>query len=590
MEERRKLISIRSFKDQPLKVKMTLLIGLFTILALANYLIITRHNEGQKSDADVINLAGRQRMLSQKIAFLSEKVVRGEKAYAKEDLRRAMKLAHVSLQVLKDGGNFPGSDALKIIPPTPMDVKGTLLVTEEIWNEYRENIEVIVSQDLVIDSLIYGLRQDSSTHQAVKEVIDSKKIRNPEVLLAIAAIERDAHLMLVTFNELVTAYVEKSDEKQAALENLLLATLFLSVIMVYLTLRLLNRYIVSPIINIGDIINQLAEGNSKIKIQSGSKDEIGEAVNNLIKLDENLQNASEFAQQIGNGNFNSPYEVIGDNDTLGLSLVDMRQRLVCVSEEDRKRNWVSEGMAKFSDILRQNQQDLYALSDDILAYLINYLEANQGAIYLVNDSEEEDYLEQVAIYAWGKKRYIKNRLEVGEGVAGQVWRERLSIYLTEIPDGYVQITSGLGHANPSSILVVPLQLNEEIYGIIEVASLKKYESYQIEFIEKLAENIASTISASQASHKTRVLLDQTQRQSELTKAQEEEMRQTMEEVQATTEEMERKEQQYIKQIEKLEAAIENSQISKEEKALIFKIEEDEKLNQTEFEPRHKMTG
>jgi PAS domain S-box-containing protein len=113
-------------------------------------------------------------------------------------------------------------------------------------------------------------------------------------------------------------------------------------------------------------------------------------------------------------------------------------------------------------------------------------------------------------------------------------------YLTNIPEDYVSITSGLGETNPQVLLVVPLRLNDIVVGVLEIASLKPFEKYQIDFLERLAESIASAISSVQTNEKTKVLLEQSQQQAEEMRAQEEEMRQNMEELQATQEQMHRK--------------------------------------------------
>jgi PAS domain S-box-containing protein len=218
----------------------------------------------------------------------------------------------------------------------------------------------------------------------------------------------------------------------------------------------------------------------------------------------------------------------------------MRDNLSKVAEEDRKRNWSTEGMARFGEILRTNNNDLEKLADEIIGSLVKYLGANQGAIYIIDDNgTEEPTMSMKACYAWDKKKFVNQKIHKGEGLAGQAWQEGDIVYLTEVPQNYIKITSGLGDANPNSVIIVPLKVNDQVFGVVEIASFSDFKDFEKEFVQKVAESIASTISSVKINARTQRLLEESHEMTEQMRAQEEEMRQNMEELQATQEEMQR---------------------------------------------------
>ena len=305
---------------------------------------------------------------------------------------------------------------------------------------------------------------------------------------------------------------------------------------------LLMRSITVPVNFLKNIVVKLGRGELvEEKRKNFSNDEIGEMAVAMDNLVSGLKETTSFAENIGKGNYKSGFKPLSEHDVLGNALLNMRDNLSKVAEDDKQRNWATEGMAKFGEILRTNNNDLVKLADEIISSLVKYLKANQGSIYIIDDTdaESEMTMSMKACYAWDKKKFLNHQIHRGEGLAGQAWQEGDTVYLTEVPDNYIRIVSGLGDANPTSVLIVPLKVNDDIFGVVEIAGFNVFQDFEVEFIEKVAESIASTISSVKVNARTQHLLEESQEMTEQMRAQEEEMRQNMEELQATQEEMQR---------------------------------------------------
>jgi len=338
---------------------------------------------------------------------------------------------------------------------------------------------------------------------------------------------------------------ESDEQLTSSSKNLRNVTLILSAITVVLGLFsafLMIRSITVPVNYLKSIVIKLGKGELvEDKNTKFNNDEIGEMASAMDNLVNGLKGTTLFAENIGKGSYATDFKPLSEHDVLGNALINMRDNLSRVADEDKKRNWATEGLAKFGEILRTNTNDLNKLTDEIILNLVKYLKANQGAIYIIDDEQsgEDPTMSMKACYAWDKKKFLNHKIHKGEGLAGQSWQEGDLIYLTEVPQNYIRITSGLGDANPTSVLIVPLKLNEQIFGVVEIASFGQFQDFEIEFVQKIAESIASTISSVKINARTQRLLEESQEMTEQMRAQEEEMRQNMEELQATQEEMTR---------------------------------------------------
>jgi PAS domain S-box-containing protein len=312
----------------------------------------------------------------------------------------------------------------------------------------------------------------------------------------------------------------------------------------YALYRYFSSKILKPIQQVGSALRSAADGDLSARTDIEDDGEIGaisDDVNNIIR---NQVELADFLEKIGDGNLNIEYKIRGEHDKLGYSVVGMRDKLKKLALEDANRQWVTEGIAKFGAVLRDNIDDLKVLSDKLLADLVKYLAANQGAIFLMSDNDK-NALEMVSVYAWERKKHTTATIQVGEGLIGQAAIEKATVYITDVPDNFIRITSGLGDANPRSVLIVPMIFNDELFGVMEFASFRTYQQFEINFVEQLAEIIATTLSRANTSKQTQKLLRDSQKLTEELRTQEEEMRQHIEEMNATQEEMQLREVERI---------------------------------------------
>ncbi len=316
--------------------------------------------------------------------------------------------------------------------------------------------------------------------------------------------------------------------------NLLIISAILFVLVTLLGAYLANS-LSEPMRKIQREISMLSKGIFPKISSQVYKDELGKIDASLNVLINNMREVAKFAEDIGKGNFDSPYQAQNDKDVLSNSLVKMRDSLKKLSIEDRARSWVNTGTAIFANILRENSDDITHLANGAVKGLVKYLEANQGVFFYYNGNKK--ILEALGTYAYDKQRYWQKSIHEGEGLAGQVFLEGSTVYLTEVPENYSKITSGLGYAKPKSVLVVPIKSAEGIFGVIEIASLDVFDKLRIKFAEDMCDNIAVTIGRIKTAEDTRKLLEESQNATEQLRQQEEEMRQNFEELMASQEEM-----------------------------------------------------
>lgn len=372
-----------------------------------------------------------------------------------------------------------------------------------------------------------------------------------------------------------------AEEANGSAQSIINTLIFSALCIVALTTLLsmtLTRALIRPLYGMRNKLSMVAQGVLPETSNSHSKDEFGQMATKVDELVHTLKGNAEFAQHIGEGKYDVDFRPVSDNDILGMSLINMRNNLIENERRDKERNWIVRGVAEISEILRMHDST-DELGEDVIKFILGKIGAIQGAFYVVDDQNGKPIIEMRASYAYNRKKYLKAKFKLAEGLVGQAAAEKDTILRTEIPDDYVSVTSGiLGDQRPTCILIVPLITNEEVYGVLEFAGFKKFDKAQVNFVQELSLILARTIFNIKVNERTRHLLAESQAMSNELKEKQEVLRQNAEEMQATQEELKRSNQKLEEQIEEVNHTQKRMQLLLENASEVITIyEEDESI-------------
>lgn len=222
-------------------------------------------------------------------------------------------------------------------------------------------------------------------------------------------------------------------------------------------------------------------------------------------------------------------------------------------ENQEQRSWVAQNLTQVTDILRTTAHKDDNIYPELVEEITKILDAVQVAIYIMDDEDSRQRsLILKGLFAFDRIKYQEQEIAFGDGLIGQSCIDREPIYLDNLPNGYLNIDSGLGGESPKNLAIVPLIDEEELTGVFEILSRNKFSPREKEFLSQLSKSVASFVNTNKINIKINELIEQNQSQAEEMRAQEEEMLQNMEELQATQEEMTRKEKEYQERIKELE--------------------------------------
>ncbi|HDN27194.1 MAG TPA: response regulator, partial [Thioploca sp.] len=383
----------------------------------------------------------------------------------------------------------------------------------------------------------------------------------------------------------------KQTDKNAALTKLpyfqyvFFGAIILVVIVVLIITHWFIKTFVEPLLLVNQHLKALALGKLiEDHIKYHKTNEMGHLVLYVWQLKNSFKNTITQANAIAAGDYSRNVILLSEQDQLGQALSHMTRTLREVTAKNVMQDWLKTGQTQLNEQM-SGDQDIAQLTQNIIDFLTNYLQAQIGLLYLVEG--DEDYLQQnvrlslIASYAYTRCQNSANEFRFGEGLVGQAAKEQQSIIVTQVPEDYIHIQSGLGDAVPRNILVVPFMYETVVKGVIEIGSFSELTEIQREFLNLVAPGIGIAINTTQSHTKMQELLQQTQTQSEELQSQAEELQTQQEELRQANEELEERTRELEQQKE--EIGHKNIALSKTQQVIETKAKEVELASQYKSE-------
>lgn len=536
-----------------------LLLGVFLIILILNYVLTSYFFNAIEQGQYLVDIAGRNRTLSQLIVLDAQKVAEGNENM-KVILREHIAEHGRILRALRDGGTITVDNReVEITDKADESILPTIKRVEKLWRSYQDTASIVVAEPTKItvqQEEKQEIKLDIELEKLAEMGFEEKQITNPVVLKAIGYLKRKSSEMLLLNEQLVREFLMVLEKRRQNADLIILILTLTNVGAIVGAFFVIKDVVLKPLNIIAEAAEEIAEGYSSKPIEYEFNNEVGSVVRAINRIVGSLENATDFIQNIGKGNLNAQYKGIKsyadlEKESLAGALLDMRERMINVAQSEKNREWSNTGLTKFVEVLRKDNDNLKKLAYNIISELVEYVGAAQGCMYIVekegkegkeNKEQELLYAEIVAAYAFGQQKFLKQKIYPHEGVIGQVLIDKETVFIDDVPDDYSDIVSGLGAAKPNNVLIVPLKLNEVLVGMIELTTFRKFEPYKVEFIERLANNIASTITNVKVNERTRLLLLEQESATLQLKSQEDQMRQNLLKLQSTQEEMRRNQQ------------------------------------------------
>ncbi len=253
-------------------------------------------------------------------------------------------------------------------------------------------------------------------------------------------------------------------------------------------------------------------GQANVPGVAGTWKDLTENVNQLAaNLTNQMRAIGEVATAVTRGDLSRSIQVEarGEVSYLKDNINEMIRNLKETTQKNAQQDWLKTNLARFTRLL-QGQRDLQAVTKLILSELAPLVSAHHGVFYMMDSQMDDARLRMIASYGYRSSRKLPTSFLPGEGLVGQCALEKVRIWLTDVPRDYIVVSSGLGSAPPTNIVVLPILFEQQVKAVIEIASLDRFTETHLSFLDQLMESIGVVLNTIEANSRTESLLTQSQ--------------------------------------------------------------------------------
>jgi signal transduction histidine kinase/DNA-binding response OmpR family regulator/HAMP domain-containing protein len=274
-------------------------------------------------------------------------------------------------------------------------------------------------------------------------------------------------------------------------------------------------------------------GQASVPGAAGTWKDLTDNVNQLAaNLTTQVRAIAEVATAVTKGDLTRSIKVEAQGEVAALkdNINEMIVNLKDTTLKNAEQDWLKTNLAKFSRML-QGQKNMITVGRLILSELAPLVTAHHAVMYTHDALGDPPCLTLLASYAYDKPGEVGPRFALGEGLIGQCAIEKQKILLTNVPENYIRVSSGLGSAAPANVMVLPIVFEGQVKAVLELASFEHFNPTHQAFLDQLTESIGIVLNTIEANMRTEDLLTQSQSLAQELQSRQEELQQTNQQLQ-----------------------------------------------------------